>query len=97
MCQFYVLFLNAQSVEFVEQVKSSSSLYGFHEDTLASLLLSLLPPVGHKEFLQTDKPRKEKDEKEDKRENHVFLLDTLLRALRKRAGFRLSHVGYLLI
>ena len=67
-------------------------MYGLHEDTLDSLVLSLLPPVGFKEFLETDKPQQEPEE-EDMRENDVFLLDTLLRALRKRAGFRLPHVS----
>ena len=57
-------------------------------------MLSLLPPVGYKEFLETDDKPKEEEKEEDTRENDVFLLDTLLRALRKRAGFRLPHVSH---
>ena len=67
------------------------SLYGIHDDTLDSLVLSLLPPVGFQEFLETDKPQKEEDIPTEESPD-VFLLRRLLRALRKRAGFRLPHV-----
>ena len=67
------------------------SLYGLHDDTLDSLVLSLLPPVGFQEFLETDKPQKEEDISTEESPD-VFLLRRLLRALRKRAGFRLPHV-----
>ena len=58
-------------------MEGKKSLYGFHKDTLDSLVLSLLPPVGYKEFLETDDKPKEEEKEEDTRENDVFLLDTL--------------------
>ena len=74
------------------------SLYGIHDDTLDSLMLSLLPPVGFQEFLETDKPQKEEELPQDLkgRDLEVFLVRRLLRALRKRAGFRLPHVSGLI-
>ena len=69
-----------------------SSLYGLREDTLDSLLLSLLPPVGFSEFIETEsKPVEIPSEKDPK----LFLLEYLLQALRKRAGFRIPHVSHI--
>ena len=58
-------------------------------------MLSLLPPVGFQEFLETDKPQREEEVTRDLkgRELEVFLVRRLLRALRKRAGFRIPHVS----
>lgn len=71
------------------------SLYGMHDDTLDSLMLSLLPPVGFQEFLETDKPQKDDEIPQNikGRDVEVFLVRRLLRALRKQAGFRLPHVS----
>lgn len=72
-------------------------MYGFHDDTLDSLVLSILPPVGFQEFLETDKPKKPEIIPQDISPD-VFLVKRLLRALRKRAGFRIPHVsGFIII
>jgi hypothetical protein len=76
--------------EFISHIDGASSLYGYHDDTLDSLVLSLLPPVGFQEFLETDKPSKPEAIPEGMTPD-VFLLKRLLRALRKRAGFRIPH------
>lgn len=57
-------------------------------------MLSLLPPVGFQEFLETDKPQKDEEIPKNikGRDVEVFLVRRLLRALRKQAGFRLPHV-----
>ena len=83
-------FLKAS--DFIKHIGGAESLYGIHDDTLDSLLLSLLPPVGFQEFLETDKPQKEEQVPTDVKPE-VFLVRRLLRALRKRAGFRLPHVS----
>ena len=65
-------------------------MYGYREDTLDSLVLSILPPVGFSEFIETEsKPTDSCSDKNPK----LFLLEYLLQALRKRAGFRIPHVS----
>ena len=56
-------------------------------------MLSLLPPVGFQEFLETDKPQKPESIPQGISID-MFLLKQLLRALRKRAGFRIPHVSF---
>ena len=90
---FTIILFSLQASEFIEHVDGRSSLYGLHEDTLDSLVLSLLPPVGFQEFLETDKRGEDKIPEGERPD--VFLLRRLLRALRRRAGFRIPHVRQL--
>ena len=72
--------------QFISIVDGDSSLYGLKSETLDSLLLSLLPPYGHK---YQDTPPQE-PVGDDVR---VYLLQELLRSLRHSAGFAVPVVS----
>jgi hypothetical protein len=76
--------------KFISCVKPSS-LYGFSEgNSLESLMLRILPPVGQKyTSLLSRNSFSVSTDTEDKR---VFLLETLLSMLQKNAGFRIPEV-----
>ena len=68
-----------------------SSLYGFSEgNSLESLMLKILPPVGQEyiSLLSSDNISVSTDSDE----KHVILLETLLSMLQKNAGFRIPEV-----
>ena len=67
-----------------------SNFYGFASETLHSLMLGLLPPIGH-EYKQMSLKPNNVDEDEDMNIK-VFLLKCLLDALRENAGFQIPKV-----
>ena len=68
-------------------VQGKAILYGFAEGTLESLILKILPPIGHQYR------RIPKDIKIDEDINmKVFVLKCLLDALRENAGFQIPKV-----
>jgi hypothetical protein len=76
-----ILRLAYQKVnEFIKVVDGPNSLYGLKEETLDSLLLSLLPPYGH---TYCDTPPGEPIQEDIK----LYLLRELLCSLRNSAGF----------
>ena len=66
-------------------MQGNTSLYGFTKETLDSLMLTLLPPIGHKYQLVQDTVNEEMDIK-------VLVLQTLVDALRDNAGFHIPKV-----
>ena len=69
-------------------MQGEASLYGFTKETLDSLMLTLLPPIDH-EYQQVPLEQSTVDEDVD---SQVFLLKSLLDALRKNAGFHIPKV-----
>lgn len=69
-------------------MQGEASLYGFTKETLDSLMLTLLPPIDH-EYQQLPLEQSTVDEDVD---SQVFLLKSLLDALRKNAGFHIPKV-----
>ena len=77
-----------QVKDFVQCVSGSSSLYGLQPDTLESLVLTLLPPLGHKYDTLGDPSIV--DSSLDVR---VYVLQELLQSLRHCAGFHIPPVS----
>ena len=69
-------------------MQGKTNLYGFAEETLDSLMLTLLPPIGH-EYKRIPVPLKQNDEDMDIK---VFILKCLLDALQENAGFQIPKV-----
>ena len=76
--------------DFVQCVSGSSSLYGLQPDTLESLVLTLLPPLGHK-YDTLGEPSLV-DSSMDIR---VYVLQELLQSLRHCAGFHIPPVSFM--
>ena len=84
-----VYWLWMQVDNFVRKVmQGQASFYGFTQETLDSLMLTLLPPIGH-EYQQAPLKQNTVDEGMDKQ---VLLLKSLLDALQKNAGFHIPKV-----
>ena len=66
-------------------MQGNTSLYGFTKETLDSLMLTLLPPIGAKYQLVQNEVNEEMDIK-------VSVLKTLVDALRDNAGFHIPKV-----
>ena len=81
------LYFLHQATEFVERLGGHRSVYGYHSDTLKSLLISILPPVGYKidDNFKTDGKCSQSTE--------VYFLESLLSGLRDNAGFRIPMVS----
>ena len=85
----FVYWLWMQVDNFVRKVmQGQASFYGFTQETLDSLMLTLLPPIGH-EYQQAPLKPNTADEGMDKQ---VLLLKSLLDALQKNAGFHIPKV-----
>ena len=69
-------------------MQGKTNLYGFAEETLDSLMLTLLPPIGH-EYKRIPVPLKQNEEDVDIK---VFILKCLLDALQENAGFQIPKV-----
>ena len=82
-----VLLHPYQATEFVELLGGQKSVYGYHCDSLKSLLISLLPPSG---FQIEDKF---KPDSKDGPSIEVSLMEGLLNGLRDSAGFRIPVVS----
>ena len=67
-------------------MQGKANLYGFAEETLDSLMLTLLPPIGH-EYKRIPLKQNEKDVG-----IKVFILKCLLDALQENAGFQIPKV-----
>ena len=75
--------------DFAKMVlQGKASLYGFTDETLDSLVLTLLPPSGHK-YQQVPLDQNAADKDIDIK---VFLLKSLVDALRENAGFHIPKV-----
>ena len=84
-----IFSLRIQVSEFAVHVKKSS-FYGFSEDSLESLMLTVLPPIGQEyKSLLTQNSISIDTGTQDM---HVFLLETLLSMLQKNAGFHIPEV-----
>ena len=81
----------SQVKEFVNNVlEGKTSLYGFtdSEETLDSLMLTLLPPIGYK----YQRIPLEQDAVDVNMDIKVLLLKSLVDALRENAGFHIPKV-----
>ena len=75
--------------DFANKVlQGNASLYGFTDETLDSLMLTLLPPIGH-EYQRVPLEQNAADEVMD---ITVFLLKSLVDAVRENAGFHIPKV-----
>lgn len=74
--------------EFINLVSGGSSLYGLKDETLDSLVLTLLPPLGHK-YDTLGEPSTIDTTLSVK----VFLVQELLQALRHSSGFNIPPVS----
>ena len=77
-----------QARSFIQCVSGSSSLYGLQSDTLESLVLTLLPPLGHKYKTLGDPSIV--DSSVDVK---IYLVQELLQSLRHCAGFHIPPVS----
>ena len=82
-----MFFFFFQLDEFINIVNGSNSLYGLKNETLDSLLLSLLPPYGHT-YQDTPPDAPVGGDNVD-----LYLLQELLRSLRNSAGFAVPVVS----
>ena len=73
---------------FIECVEGPSSLYGLKEETLDSLILTLLPPLNH-----TFEPVEEQGFIDETLELPVLFTKELIHSLRFCAGFNLPVVS----
>ena len=88
---FIILFtwFGPQVDDFATNVtQGKANLYGFANETVDSMMLSLLPPIDH-EYKRIPLRQNNVDEKIDIK---VFLLKCLLDALRENAGFQIPKV-----
>lgn len=74
--------------DFIQCVSGGSSLYGLQPDTLESLVLTLLPPLGHK-YETLGEPSLDDSSVDIK----VYLIQELLQSLRHCAGFHIPPVS----
>ena len=79
--------LSLQVNEFLCHVYGYKSLYGLRPETLDSLILDLLPPLGH-----TYCKLGENSVVDDTHEVPIYLLQEILSALRSNAGFHIPRV-----
>jgi len=82
---------NLQAGEFVKYISGSSSLYGLQQETLSSLLMSLLPPLEH-EYVDSYPEPSGKTKATDVQ---AVLMQKLLTALKENAGFQIPLVSML--
>ena len=80
-----------QVKDFIQCVSGSSSLYGLQEDTLESLILTLLPPLQH-EYEGLGEPSLVDSSLDVK----VYLIQELVQSLRHCAGFHIPPVRWTL-
>jgi len=80
--------LYRQTHEFLKHIDHASSMYGLHEDTVSSLLLTMLPPLSH-EYKHNLKMPSSKTPAYEVR-NRV--MELTLKALKLNAGFLLPEV-----
>ena len=78
---------STQAAEFVEIIGGKSSIYGYHPDTIHSLILTLLPPIGF-----NYEERFKAVERETQNIKSYFL-ENLLNALSENAGFNIPVVS----
>lgn len=72
--------------------QGKANLYGYAEETLDSLILTLLPSIGHK---YKRIPMEQNDENlniDEDMDIKTFLLKCLLDVLRENAGFQIPKV-----
>ena len=75
--------------DFANKVlQGKTSLYGFTDETLDSLMLTLLPAIDH-EYQRVPLEQNAADEDMDIK---VFLLKSLVDAVRENAGFHIPKV-----
>lgn len=84
---YMTTFLQAEKL--TSSIKSSS-FYGFTKQTLNSLMLAILPPADYK--YEPQEPTSGFDE-EPPQDMTLYLLKTLVEALKSNAGFRLPTVS----
>ena len=80
-------YLMLQAQQFIDCIGGSGSLYGLKEETLDSLVMTMLPPADH-----TFHPLGEPSIVDDSGDVRVFLMQELLGALRNCAGFTIPLV-----
>jgi hypothetical protein len=84
--------LRSQAKDFIQCISGSSSLYGLQSDTtLESLVLTLLPPLGHKY-----KTLGEPSIVDSAIDVKVYLVQELLQSLRSCAGFHIPPVSQIM-
>lgn len=84
---WFFLFSPVKVEEFIE-ITESKSYYGLQKETLDSLILNFLPPLGH----QYKSVREESLVIDSTKEVHLYLVQTLLTVLRQDAGFYIPKV-----
>lgn len=73
--------------EFISIVEGSKSLYGMKTETLDSLILDMLPSLGH-----TYTELKESSGVDDTQNASTYLVMKILDSLRSNAGFHIPEV-----
>ena len=90
-----LIYLTLQVSLFIGLVDGSTSLYGLKENTLDSLVLTILPPKHHTfqtcKYNITGSKHIVIDSDED---IQVFFLNKLLQAIQHSAGFRIPTVSH---
>ena len=89
---------NVQVKDFIHHISGQSSLYGLQAETLASLVLSLLPPLTHsyeplKKPSVMDKSLKEYSMMNNGPDMKMLLMQELLQNLHHCAGFCIPSVS----
>ncbi len=74
--------------EFICHMYGYQSLYGLRPETLDSLILDFLPPLGHAYTTLG-----EDSVVDDSQEVALYLLQEILNALRNNAGFHIPRVS----
>lgn len=84
----YVPLTFVQVNEFISGVFGFQSLYGLKEETLDSLILDLLPPLGH-----TYRELGEDSIVDNSQEVPVYLTQEVFNGLRNNAGYHIPRVS----
>lgn len=78
----------SQVKEFISLVDGSKSLYGLQSETLDSLILDMLPSLGHTYVKLSDN-----SVGDDAQDVKVYLVLEILNSLRNNAGFHIPEVN----
>lgn len=73
--------------DFISIVEGSESLYGMKLETLDSMILDMLPPLGH-----TYTELRESSEVDDAQDVRPYLMLEILKYLRTNSGFYIPEV-----
>ena len=82
------LIIFTQVEEFIQCISGSSSLYGLQQETLDSLVLTLLPAIDCTHCISDGH-----NLTDDLMDIKVYILQELIQALKTNCGFHINHVS----